>query len=64
MKHPTNVSALYRKDDDAVLISTDAYVSHRKSSGPWRSTFSMRVKEAKKLRDEIDDILENRGEYR
>lgn len=54
----TNVSAYHRADDNAVVISTDAYVSHNKRSGPWRSTFSMSMADAVKLRDEIDAAIE------
>ena len=57
MAQPHNQSVLFRKDDNAVLISTDAYVSHRKQAGPWRSTFSMTMDDAKKLRDELSQII-------
>ena len=53
----TNVSASLRKDDGAIVVSTDAHVSHKKGAGPWRSTFSMSATEAITLRDQIDAAI-------
>jgi len=54
---PHNQEVLYRKDDHAILISTDAYISHKKQAGPWRSTFSMTMEDAVKLRDDLDATI-------
>ena len=52
-------TVIYRKDDGKILISTDAYVSHYKHSGPRKSTFSMTVAEAEKLIDDINTVLDS-----
>ena len=60
-RHSTNISVRYRMDDDAVVISTDAYVSHKKQSGPWTSTFSMQMQEARELHVLLGKIID--GEH-
>ena len=51
-------TVLYRFDDGNILVSTDAYVSHHKDSGPLKSTFSMSVDEAVKLRDDLTMVID------
>jgi len=62
MPYRTNVSASLRPNDNAVLISTDAYVSHKKQSGPWRSTFSLALQDARQLHSDLTAILEQARE--
>ena len=62
MRDFTNITALLRKDDNAVIVSTDAYVSHLKNSGPWRSSFSMNLEEALSLRDQLDKVIRDMEE--
>lgn len=56
-RYPTNVSAQIREDDGVILISTDAYVSHKKQAGPYRSTFSMTLDEAANLRNQLSALI-------
>lgn len=47
-----------RKDDGAVVLKTDAYVSHRANRGTaWTSQFSMTPEEARQLRTDLDKLL-------
>lgn len=52
--------ARHRTDDDRIVISTDAYVSHKKvrRGGAWVSSFSMTVEEARQLHAELGKLLD------
>lgn len=40
------IDAEVRKVDGKIVITTDAYVSHRNAKGPWKSSFSITKEEA------------------
>ena len=58
-----HINAGFRKNDSRIIISTDAYVSHKEQAGPYRSSFSVSLSEARILRDELTEIIsENKGQ--
>ena len=57
MRRDTNVQAEIRKDDGAIVVYTNAYVSHRRGRAPWQSSFSINRQDALLLRDRLNKIL-------
>lgn len=53
----TAVGAKFRPDDSAIVINTEASVSHAKKSGVWISAFSLAIPDAEKLRDDLSKLI-------
>lgn len=56
-KYTGENNAWARSDDGRVVIGTFAHVSHRKGAGPWPSTYSISVEDAKALIGEIQEAI-------
>lgn len=54
-------TTFFRAQDNSIEIHTNAYVSHRKGRGAWKSSFSVNFSEAERLRDEITALLNKHG---